>query len=443
MGETLIRWPACTAALAAVLALGAWGRSPQAAAAPQLGEAAPAVQPVSYAGRSGDLYDHRAHEATDARERTLAYRRLIAREHWRRTHQRAPGRWVYRHHQLVLEHPAGRPAQAPAASRPAVARQPAAAPLAPPAAHPAKLVRTHRNRIQVTPAARPALQPTKPLTPVTLTLPAISPQIAPAATPDQAAAAPAVDLATQLGQLTIAVAEVMKAAKLDLPPALPTGAAGKVVLTLPPELLARAQSQAAQVGLHSAARKVFVTAKLAGQGYGVTPNVEQTARLEAGEPTVFSWDVTPSATPGGVLTADMTGSLQGDAENKTFALGAVTAQIAVAGQAAPTINPIQAPASTPMQLKLPDLGHLDFGALRLPDLSRLHLQALAIPGHPTLAIPGLGQVASYKVVALGALALIVILLISIMRSANARRERAERRRRFHSFEANHFGDEHT
>ncbi len=447
MSETLIRWPTCAAALAAVLALGAWGRSPQAAPALQFAHTPPAIQLASYGHGRGGLYDHRAHDVAAVRERTLAYRRLIAREHWRRAHHRDLGRWDYRHHHLKFEQPERRgalhhdaiahPGHAPVSS------QPAATPAAPPPAHPATLIRAHRSRLQVTPAARPVLQPTGSLAPVTLALPLLSPQPSPAASPDQAAAAPAVDLATQLGQLTTAVAEIMKGAKLDVPAALSTGAEGKVVLTLPPELLASAQASAGQVGLRSAARKVFVTAKLAGQGYVITPNVEQTARLETGEPTVFNWDVKPSATPGGVLTADMTGSLQGGGDNKTFALGAVTAQIAVAGQAVPATAPIQAPATTPMHLKLPDLGHLNLGALKAPSLSSLHLQSLSIPGHPMLAIPGLGQVASYKVVAVGILALILILLISIMRSANARRERAERRRRFHSFEANHFGDEHS
>ncbi len=252
------------------------------------------------------------------------------------------------------------------------------------------------------------------------------------------------DLATQLGQLTTAVAEVMKGAKLDIPSDIAAGHQGKVVLTLPPELLQGARAKAAQVGLGSAARKVLVTAKLAGQGYTITPNVDQSAQLEAGEPTVFNWDVTPSATPGGVLTADMTGSLQGDGEDKTFALGAVTAQIPVAGQSAAAPAPISAPVSqgVHLNLKLPDLSQIKLGSLHLPDLSRLHLRDLGIPGHPTVGVPGLGQVASYKVVATAIVVLILILLLAISRSATARRERAERRRRFHSFEANHYGDEH-
>ncbi len=159
---------------------------------------------------------------------------------------------------------------------------------------------------------------------------------------------------------------------------------------------------------------------------------------------MFSWDVKSSPTPGGLLTADLTGSLQGEGDDKTFALGAVTAQIVAGGRPAPPPAPITAPAASPpkLNLKLPDFSGLHLSAIRPPDLSRLHLRALAIPGHPSVAVPGLGQVASEKVVAAAIAALALILLIAIVRSAGARRERAERRRRFHSFEAASFGDEH-
>ena len=411
-------------------------------------------------------YDRRARELAIERRDYLAYRRYLAHERLRRDRLIRAHHWYYRHHHLVFAAPvhargryaiAPRHAAAPAAHvaaaparpavKPAAHPAPAKAQTVRPAPHPAAWVRPHRSHLRVEPAAAPlALQPSAPpaLAQTTLALPLISPQPAPAATPAQAAAAPAVDLATQLGQLTTAVAEVMKGARLDVPPAISSGGEAKVVLTLPPQLLDSARASAAQAGLGPAARKVFVTAKLAGQGYDINPAEEQTARLEAGEPTVFIWDVKPSSTPGGVLTADMTGSLQGDGDDKTFALGAVTAQIPVAGQIAAAPAPIQAPQSTSphLNLKLPDFSHIRLGGVRLPDLSRLHLRDLAIPGHPTVSVPLLGRVASYKVVAAAILALIVILLASIMRNARARRERAERRRRFHSFEANHFGDEH-
>ena len=441
MAERLIRRPVYAVALAAVLALGACSRSapPQA----ELAHAAPATTPlavelVSYA-HGGDGYDHRAHASSLEADRHLARERRLAREHELRAHRRWARHWSLRHHHLVFDRTLhGRPSSHHAIPQaaPAVAR---------PAAHPAALIRPHHQQIALTPTAQPVLlpqAPVKPLDQVTLALPLLATQTAPAATPAQAEAAPAVDLGTQLGQLTVAAAEVMKSAKLDVPAALSTGGEGKVVLTLPPELQGALQAKAGQVGLGGSARKAFVTAKLAGQGYSITPNQEQTARLVVGEPTVFSWDVKPSATPGGVLTADMTGSLQGGGDDKTFALGAVPAQIPVGGQAAPAPAPIQAPVTKPVEVKLPDFSGLKLGHIRLPSLAGWRLRNLGIPGHPTVGVPGLGPVASYKVVAIGLLALALILLLSILRSANARRERAERRRRFHSFEGSHFGDEH-
>ena len=437
MAERLIRRPVYAAVLAAMLALGACGRSPSPQA--ELAQAAPATTPlavelVSYA-HSGDGYDHRARVSSLEAGRHLAHERRMARE--LRAHRRWARHWSLRHHHLVFDRTLhGRVHHAaPQGAQDAVK----------PAAHPLALVRPRHQPIVVTQQAQPVLlpqAPVKPLDQVTLALPLLSTQTAPAATPAQAAAAPAVDLGTQLGQLTVAAAEVMKSAKLDVPAAVSIGGQGKVVLTLPPELQGALEAKAAQVGLGSSARKAFVTAKLAGQGYGVTPNQEQTARLVSGEPTVFSWDVKPSATPGGVLTADMTGSLQGGGDDKTFALGAVTAQIPVGGQPAPAPAPIQAPVSKPLQVRLPDISGFKLGHIALPNLSGWPLRSLGIPGHPTVGVPGLGPVASYKVVAIAVLVLALILLLSILRSANARRERAERRRRFHSFEGSHFGDEH-
>ncbi len=472
MRETMIRWPACAAALAAVVALSACSRSappeaptgpppvaeqtaPPLAGGPSQAEVALVAEPESYPSDDGRLYraayDHRPESYVErerrlareqrleqerhlARERYLAHERVLVRDHAPRTRHRNVGRWSYRHHQLVFEHP--RPPHPHGQVRgPAVATAPVAPAPQPAAArptpHPARLVRP--RPIVMKPAAKPIVLQQAQVKTIDhpIALPLITAQAAPAITPDQAAAAPAVDLGTQLGELTSAAALDMKSARLDLPTALSTGGEGKVTLTLPPDLLATIQAKATAVGLGPSGRKVFITAKLAGQGYAITPNQGQTARVDAG-PTVFAWDVKPSGAPGGVLTADMTGSLQGNAEAKTFALGAVTAQIPGPAQAAPASAP--APAATPAQMKLPDLGHLQLGALKLHDL--------AIPGHPTLAVPGMGEVPSEKVVATGLVVLILILLIAIVRSASSRRERAERRRRFHSFDATQFGDEH-
>ena len=499
MGETMIRWPACAVALAAIVALSACSRSappeatvgpppvaeqtaPPLAGGPSQAETAPNpelaeaalvagdtasagpstdAEPVSYASGYGriyrDAYDHRAHDYVErdrrlayerrleqerhaarvrylAQERVVARERVVLREHSSRPRHRIGRRWSYSHHQLAFVR--SQPPHHQSQTHGSAAAAPA--PVAKPAPHPAKLVR--RRPIVVKPAAKPVVLQQPQVKPIdhSMALPLITAQT-PAITPDQAAAAPAVDLGAQLGELTTAAAVDMKNARLDLPAALSTGAEGKVTLTLPPDLLATIQAKATAVGLGASGKKVFITAKLAGQGYEITPNQGQTARVDPG-PTVFAWNVKPSGAPGGVLTADMTGSLQGVGGAKTFALGAVTAQIPAPVQAGPASA--AAPAASPAQLKLPDLGHLNLGGLKLPDLSRLKLNDLAIPGHPTVTVPGLGPVASEKVVGLGLLVLVLIFLVAIVRSASARRERAERRKRFHSFEAAQFGDEH-
>jgi hypothetical protein len=463
MAETLIRWPVCAAALAAALAMPACSRSAPAEAppAPVAEESAPpplagaeaavaagAAGPQRYAedyGRGyGEGYNHRVRDRRPVeRDRALARERDEARQVWLQRHR--VRHWRLQHHHLVFER--GRPPHQEAvrhAAHPASAAAPAhqtALPAPRPTPHPAALVRPHRTRIQVRPEVRPVLQTQPNVTPLdhTMALPVI----------ETRPAAPAVDLTAQLGQLTSAAAEDMKGAKLDVPSALSTGGEGKVVLTLPQDLLWTIQGRASSSSLGPAARHASVTAKLAGQGYVITPNGEQTARLGPDRPAIFTWDVKPSGAPGGVLTADMTASLQGEGAPLTFALGAVTAQIPVVAPAASGAVP--ATAAAPAPAAAPGADHIGFGALRLPDfsrfglpdLSRFRLRDLAIPGHPTVAAPGLGQVASYKVVAAGLFALIVILLAAIMRSASARRERAEQRRRFHSFEAANFGDEHT
>jgi hypothetical protein len=421
MSETLIRCRAAVAVLAAVLALAAAPQAPAAASAHAAAE------------RRITEAQHREAQRHLARERQLAHERRVVRGRRLQARLRTERHWYYRGHQLVYAHAPPHRHAAPPAQTTAPAT-PAPAPAAKPAAKPAALVRPHRERIVVKPAAQPVALQGPPARPIqgAMALPLITTaQAAPAATPAQAAAAPAVDLGTQLGELTTAAALEMKDARLDLPAALSSGGQGKVVLTLPPDLLSAIQAKAAAVGLKSSARKVFISARLAGQGYQVTPNGQQSARVDAG-PTIFAWDVAPSAAAGGVLTADMTGSLQGEDDAKTFALGAVTAQIPPPAQPASAAAPAQAPAAAPSKLKLPDLGHW---ILRLHDL--------AIPGHPTVTVPGLGPVASEKLVAAGLIALILIMLIAIARSAGARRERAERRRRFHDFEAADFGDGQT
>ncbi len=293
----------------------------------------------------------------------------------------------------------------------------------------------------VRPAAKPAALLQKP--------PLLAPRrllILPLLQPTPIKPDPALGYDPQLGELTAAVATGMKQAQLTIGPELSAGRETRVVLTLPAGLLDSIQGKAADLGLDRAARNASVAVQLSGQGYAVTPNQEQSVRLKPGEASVFSWQVKPAGTSGGVLTADMTGALDG---SRTFALGALTAQIPAA--AAASINaPAPIPArANPSRPALLDLSKLNLGALRLPDLgkmtlphlSRFHLHDLAIPGHKAIDIPGLGPIGSEKLVTVGILAAILLLLIAIARNASARRAKAERRRRFHTFEATSFGDE--
>jgi hypothetical protein len=301
----------------------------------------------------------------------------------------------------------------------------------------------HQNAVRpASYARRPAAAPPRPApaphAPLAMSL--IAPAIGGASSAETDAA---------LDRLTAAVALDMKTVTLAVPSDLSSGRSAKVVLTLPATLLESIRAKALAVGLRRAARRAEVVIVLSGRGYAITPGGSQSARLQPGQPAVFSWDVQPSSAPGGVLTADMTGALYGAEPAATFALGAVTAQVSAA-QAAPVNTP--APVRAGINIlgeTLPDLSKLDLGGLKLPDLGKLklpdlnqfHLQDLAIPGHKTIDVPGLGPVASEKVVTVGILAVILILLMLIARNARQRRLKAERRRRFHTFEATTFAEE--
>ena len=68
-----------------------------------------------------------------------------------------------------------------------------------------------------------------------------------------------------------------------------------------------------------------------------------------------------------------------------------------------------------------DLGKL---GVRLP--SRLNPRALAIPGHPTVEVPMIGPVPSWKVVSIGLILLALLFVQSLLRGAGARRDRRRR-----------------
>jgi hypothetical protein len=257
----------------------------------------------------------------------------------------------------------------------------------------------------------------------------LAPVLAPATPPSQ----------DQLSQLTTALAPELKDIKIDAPAA--DLAAGKPVtaqLSLPPALLASVQTEAGKLGLSRAARRVSVTATLSGEGYAVTPNGEQTAALASDQPVTFQWQVTPSGAGHTPLTAQLTGVLNGGAAPATFPLAEVSLDVAPAPPAS------AAPAPAPSGFTLERLTQLSRSAMKKVKASgfgALDIDALQIPGHKTVDIPGLGEVPSQKVVTAAILFLIVLILWGIARNAAERRARAERRRRFRTFEATNFGDE--
>ena len=90
---------------------------------------------------------------------------------------------------------------------------------------------------------------------------------------------------------------------------------------------------------------------------------------------------------------------------------------------------------------IPDLGariRAQIARLGLPDLSHLALPDAALPGRPTVELPVLGEVASWKLVAAGLLLLALLFLRSLLQGASIR---AERRRRFEAFDRDYFGEE--
>ncbi len=77
-----------------------------------------------------------------------------------------------------------------------------------------------------------------------------------------------------------------------------------------------------------------------------------------------------------------------------------------------------------------DLGKL---GVRVP--SRLNPHDLAIPGHPTVDVPLIGEVPSWKVVAIGLILLAFLFIQSLLRGAGGQ---VERRRRMAEIEDGYF-----
>lgn len=83
--------------------------------------------------------------------------------------------------------------------------------------------------------------------------------------------------------------------QLKLPARFETGQAAQVTLTLPASFAAALSKAAINGGLTTAGGPIDVTAALTGQGYRIEPMEPQSLPLQAGQPLVFHWTVTPSA----------------------------------------------------------------------------------------------------------------------------------------------------
>jgi hypothetical protein len=228
----------------------------------------------------------------------------------------------------------------------------------------------------------------------------------------QAAPAPAAPHVDSLNQLKAAVAgDVVRGSRLDVPtPELLAGKEAKVTLSLPQTLLQTIQREAAKLGLGKAAKSVSVSAKLSGEGYSITPNGAQTAKVAPGKAPVFSWMVHPTGDARKPLTATVDASLNGDGAAKRFSL--LTMQ-----QAVSALPDMAADAAGKAKAKVPGW------------LKHLNLKMLDIPGHENLHLPVFGKTPSHNVVALGIIALILLLLFNIAGGASRRQAKAEARRR--------------
>lgn len=259
-------------------------------------------------------------------------------------------------------------------------------------------------------AAKPAPQimavmPLSPVTPPAAPQTVVSEVAKPAPVVTAAMTPPPGGLPTpespELAGLQTAVGgEVAAGSKLTVPEPLAEGQTALVSLSLPQTLLAMIQREAGKLGLGKAAEQADVTATLSGEGYEITPNGPQTAKLKLGEAPTFNWQVQPGAGEKGPLKADVDASLKGLKLPMTFSLASLEQAVKAA---------------------LPPPAPREEGSF---------LNKLAIPGVPAINIPGVGVVPSKSVVAVGLLLLGLALLVAIARNAGESARRNERRRKF-------------
>jgi hypothetical protein len=179
------------------------------------------------------------------------------------------------------------------------------------------------------------------------------------------------------------------------------GKPGVVSLTMPKTLFEELTVAAGKVGLSRAARTADASAILSGEGYAVTPDGVQTARLTANEAVTFTWQVTPGAAPKGPLMADIGADLKGLGKPQSFTIGEL-------------VGPSTPPATTADQSAAAGGSVVD---------------KLAVPGSPMVTVPGFGTVKSGLLVLLFVGLLIAVLAVALFNRAQNEKRAAEHKRR--------------
>jgi len=233
--------------------------------------------------------------------------------------------------------------------------------------------------------ARTVAAPARPAQPRT----ARPAAIAKAPIPEKPAAVAAPD--PKLAQLQAALGpQISAGATLTPGVALSQRLEGPVVLTLPPTLFDLIRREGAKLGLGRAASVSEVSATLSGQGYVITPNGPQTARLKSGEAAAFEWQVKPGAGEPGPLRAQVDAVLRGQSRPIIVLLATIEKTVA-----------------TPNTAKGPQRGIFNWG---------------------DVDVPGVGRMRWETVVGGGLLLLALLALVAIARNASEAEARARRRR---------------
>ncbi len=309
------------------------------------------------------------------------------------------------------------------------------APPAPMTATPARPMA--KAPVRPAPAAKPPVLAQAPAPKVIAPKPAAAKPVAPApmaAAPVKPSPKPSAAQA-RLDQLKAAVGGVVaRDSALTVAPEIVAGKAGIVSLSLPATLKDTLKAEAAKLGLTKAARKAEVEATLSGEGYAITPNGKQSAALKAGEAARFDWQVAPAAGAQGPLKADVDAVLAGQGKRQILSLASI--QSAFAPPA------LQAEKKHGFKFKMPHLPGLPFFGSKAeragpPPAPQADSAPPALSAKPLLhdrTLPVVGRVSGRAQAAVALAALAVLILALVSRSVAGNRKVAERRRRYRTFQ---------